>query len=211
MYLLTLPDGGEGADPRFRDEVRRRSGQAVELCFQCHQCTNGCPVAEFVKVGPNRVIRLVQLGMRRQALSADLIWLCPACDTCAVRCPNGISIRKVIDVLRGLSVAAGLVPLNHREVAFEHLFLSGVAHRGRVAELPLLLHYKVATREFFRDTRLGWQLLRRGKLPLKAPGVENRAQIRRLFATAGAGATGPGTGVKYQYLFRAGVPGRRGY
>lgn len=190
MYLLTSQGEREQADPRFREEVRLRSNQPVELCFQCQECTNGCPVAEFAAYRPGLVVRLVQLGLRHRALNADLLWLCPACETCAARCPNGISVRRVLDVLRGMSVAAGLVPLNHRELVFDHLFLTGIAGRGRVAELPLLLRYKLATGEILRDAGLGLRMLRRGKLPLKTDGVKNRAEVRRLFrAVADAGAS----------------------
>lgn len=211
MYLLTSREGREPADLHFRNEVRRRSRQPVELCFQCQRCTNGCPVADFVQVTPGTIVRLVQLGFAQRALRADLIWLCPACETCAVRCPNGISVRRIIDVLQGLAVSAGVVPLNHKELVFHHLFLAGVAGRGRVAELPLLLRYKAATREIFRDLGLGWQLLRRGKLPLKTCGVKNRAEIQRLFRTIAVGAGVSGEPVENPYLFRATASARPGW
>lgn len=191
MYLLNSGGEPEPADPGFAAEVGLRSGQPVGLCFQCQECTNGCPVAEFASCRPSTAVRLVQLGLRRRALAADLIWLCPGCEACAARCPNGISVRRVLDVLRGMAVAGGLVPLNHRDLVFDHLFLAGIAGRGRVAELPLLLRYKLATGGLLKDVGLGLRLLRRGKLPLRAGGVRDRAAVRRIFRVAAGAASAP--------------------
>ncbi|MBC7104381.1 MAG: hypothetical protein H5T97_00400 [Firmicutes bacterium] len=79
MYLL-LSRGREPLDPRFAARVRAASGQPVELCYHCLVCAGGCPMAGRVEPGPNGVLRLVQLGARRAAVTADLIWFCTTCE-----------------------------------------------------------------------------------------------------------------------------------
>lgn len=178
MYLVT-PGGKETLDPGFWREVRHKSGQPVELCYHCQMCQAGCPLAPLVPVGPNRVLRLVQFGARRSALTAEMIWLCTTCEACSVTCPNGIKLPRVMEALRELAMAAGLAG-DRAEAVFRRVFHEIIAARGRISELFLMLHYKLAVRDFFRDVGLGWRLFRHGKLPLKRHGVEDPREIRRI-------------------------------
>jgi len=186
VYLLT-PGRKEALDPQFCREVRQQSGQPVELCYHCQVCQAGCPLASLVSFGPNRVLRLVQLGARRSALTAEMAWLCTACEACSVTCPNGIDIPRVVEALRAMAVAAGVVSPRHREAAFNRAFRTEVLARGRMAELSLMARYKLAARDLFRDLGLAWQLLRRGKLNLGRPGMRRPEEVRRLFRAATGG------------------------
>ncbi len=47
-------------------------------------------------LGPRRVMRAIQLGLKDQALSSTTIWLCVFCQTCSARCPREIFIAQVI-------------------------------------------------------------------------------------------------------------------
>ena len=38
------------------------SDQAIQLCYHCHKCMAGCPVADQMDYGPDRILRMVQLG-----------------------------------------------------------------------------------------------------------------------------------------------------
>jgi heterodisulfide reductase subunit C len=49
---------------------------------------------------PNQIIRLAQLGLKEDLLESEAIWACASCMTCNVRCPKGINIAEVIEVLR---------------------------------------------------------------------------------------------------------------
>jgi heterodisulfide reductase subunit C len=99
-----------------RDQVRgefgRRvddlSGQHVLACYQCGNCSSGCPLAEEMDLLPSTLMHLVQLGLRDAVLDSKTIWVCASCLQCTVRCPKGIDIQKVMDVLRQMSLAEGI-------------------------------------------------------------------------------------------------------
>jgi len=86
------------AQSAFVEKVQELSGQEVMKCYQCGKCSGGCPVAEQMDLMPNQVIRYVQIG-DTSVLEAKTIWLCASCFTCAVRCPQGIDLAKVMEVV----------------------------------------------------------------------------------------------------------------
>ena len=48
--------------------VEEISGQDLLACYQCGECSAGCPVAFAMDMLPSQVIRLVQLGQVEEAL-----------------------------------------------------------------------------------------------------------------------------------------------
>ena len=55
--------------PTLQQQVRILSEQEVELCYHCHKCTAGCPVAVEMEFGPDRVLRMIQLGQGDRVLT----------------------------------------------------------------------------------------------------------------------------------------------
>ncbi len=157
------------------DAVRERTGQAVELCYQCHKCAAGCPVAGAMTYGPDRVLRLVALDERARVLGSRDIWLCAGCQACATRCPNGVDLPAVMDALRQLALAAG-GPLGEPDaVLFHRLFLGVVKRLGRSHEAAMLGLFKVLAQvPFKRDVPAGIGLFLRGKVPLLPAGFLSR-------------------------------------
>ena len=47
---------GETASADFRKEVESLSGEKVLECYQCGECTAGCPAAFAMDIAPNRII-----------------------------------------------------------------------------------------------------------------------------------------------------------
>ena len=84
----------------FAKEVELISGQNLFACYQCGNCTAGCPVAFAMEVGPHAVIRYTLLGLEEEALRVNTFWLCASCLQCASRCPKGIDVARVMDALR---------------------------------------------------------------------------------------------------------------
>ncbi|MBD3370683.1 heterodisulfide reductase [Candidatus Fermentibacteria bacterium] len=113
----------EGADnettPRLRldrEKVRGEFGKRLDslseqhilACYQCGNCSSGCPLAEEMDLLPSTVMHLVQLGQSEAVLNSRSIWVCASCLQCTVRCPKGIDIQKVMDVLRQMALAEGI-------------------------------------------------------------------------------------------------------
>jgi len=89
------------ADPRTERLlalVEDASGQNVFDCNQCGKCIAACPF----ELQPQRVVRLLQLGMVDEAMASDTTWDCASCLTCATSCPRFVSPALVQRALRVL-------------------------------------------------------------------------------------------------------------
>ena len=89
------------------DQVNALSKQTVEMCYHCHKCTAGCPVAFSMEYGPDRLLRLLQLGQVERVLTSRDIWLCLTCEMCGAHCPNDIHIADVALALREIAERTG--------------------------------------------------------------------------------------------------------
>ncbi len=78
------------------------SGENIFACYQCGNCSAGCPAADFMDIAPHEIIRLLQLGQIDEILKANTIWICASCVTCRVRCPKGVDLSKIMEGLRQL-------------------------------------------------------------------------------------------------------------
>jgi heterodisulfide reductase subunit C len=84
----------------FVHEIEELSGQNMLQCYQCGECSSGCPVAAEMDVLPNTVIRLIQLGQEDAVMAAESPWVCASCYTCYVRCPKGVGIAQIMEAVR---------------------------------------------------------------------------------------------------------------
>ncbi len=168
----------------FLKEVNQRSGQQVQLCFQCFKCSLGCPVAFDMDYLPHQLIRLVQLGERDKVLGSHAIWICAACETCTTRCPNDIDIARVIDTLRQMSLETNKTS-EPDIVAFHKSFMETVRYLGKAHEVGMMLTYKLRTKRFFDDLWLAPELFKRGKLSFKINRVKDLGEIKQIFDRAG--------------------------
>ncbi|WP_051364010.1 4Fe-4S dicluster domain-containing protein [Oleidesulfovibrio alaskensis] len=167
-------------DAAFTQSVQQQSEQNMALCYQCGNCTAGCPVARASSTPVTQVMRLVQAGQREAALEADSIWLCASCETCTTRCPNDIDVARVMDVLRHMARRENHVAeKNIRD--FWDAFLESVEKHGRVYEVGLMAAYVRKTGRFWTDADLAPAALGKGKLPLRPHPVTDKEAIRQIF------------------------------
>jgi heterodisulfide reductase subunit C len=176
-------------DMSLMERVNALTDQQIELCYHCHKCTSGCPVAAEMRYGPDQVLLLVQFGQTARLLSSPDIWLCAGCEACATRCPNDLDIARVMDALRQIGQAEGVRAADTGSVKFHRLFLFLVERLGRMNEAGLLGAHKLWTGNLFADLDSGAQLILKGKIPLMPHVVKGRDQLRRLFGTSSSGAS----------------------
>jgi len=88
----------------FVNKVIELSGQNLLSCYQCGMCSGGCPMSFAMDLQPNQIMRLVQLGLEQEIAKSKTIWLCASCFNCAVCCPRGIDLCKVMEALRLLTL-----------------------------------------------------------------------------------------------------------
>jgi heterodisulfide reductase subunit C len=58
---------------------------------------------------PRRIIRMALLGMRKELLSSDYLWLCSTCYSCHERCPQDVRITALIEAIQSIAIKEGLV------------------------------------------------------------------------------------------------------
>jgi len=169
-------------DTTFADEVKERSGVNIDRCYQCLTCTLGCSFCFAMDFAPNQVVRMVQLGLRDEVLSSTAIWFCASCQACATRCPHDVDIPRVMDILRLMSLEAGVENRNTSIPSLHRTFLKSIERRGRQYELGILLALKLKTGDFLSDLGLGLKMLFKGKLALLPPKkTREMKQIREIF------------------------------
>jgi heterodisulfide reductase subunit C len=86
-------------------------GENIKKCFSCGTCTAGCPVREVTDVyNPRRIIRMALLGLKKEVLSSQFIWLCSSCYTCFERCPQNVKIPELMNAIKNIAVKEGFLP-----------------------------------------------------------------------------------------------------
>ena len=182
-------------------EVMERSGQNLLACYQCRRCAAGCPVGDETGVTPDRLIRMILLGDRDEALSNLLVWKCVACYTCGTRCPNNIQTARIVETLKQMSKAEHLEPLAPRIADFHSSFMKATENRGRFNELEGMGIYetKTAMREMKKgnlkavideikgQAKLGMKMRKKKRMHLKLDKVKNVSEVKALYRKAGQG------------------------
>jgi len=168
-------------DPGFVNEVIRRSGVDINKCWHCQSCASGCPFVRAMDYPPNRVIRMVQLGLRQEALQSSGIWICVGCNTCSIQCPNCIDIPAFNDALRQMAMAEGAAIAQPDILNFHQAVLETIQRHGRTHKLEVMIRYKLKKHDWFSDIALGLKMFARRKLELLPSKSKSLAEIRRLF------------------------------
>ncbi len=89
------------------EKIKAISGEDYNKCYQCGECTSGCPAADEMDIMPNQLNMLLQTGNFDRVLTSRMVWLCVACFECGTRCPRGIDIaRQNMDLFNIWEVAS---------------------------------------------------------------------------------------------------------
>jgi heterodisulfide reductase subunit C2 len=153
-------------------------------CIQCGTCTASCPTAYAMDYTPRQLWRLVQVGLREEALSSRTFWLCTNCYSCTIRCPRGIALTETMAALKRLAIAEGVNGKDKDNVsAFYRAFVATVRRHGRNHEVELLLRYFLSTNPLsaLSYARLGAGLFLKGRVPFLAKEPRNKQEIETLF------------------------------
>lgn len=97
-------------------KIQEISGQNVFDCYQCGNCSSGCPVVEYMDITPNQVLRLSQYGRIKDILDSQTIWICSTCLQCSSRCPKGIDVAKLMEAFRTVNLREGIGVVNPQKL-----------------------------------------------------------------------------------------------
>lgn len=171
----------EGHSTTLSAELDSATGQNPARCYQCGKCSAGCPMAPEMRLGPQQMIRLVQLDRRERLFSDDSMWLCLTCETCTARCPNGFDPARLVDGLREIAFRSGAENAPRHVRAVHRAFLDQIRTHGRVFELGLVMSYKLRTGALFADMANGAGMFLRGKLKFLPHDIDGLEDVRRIF------------------------------
>jgi heterodisulfide reductase subunit C2 len=99
------------------EKIQKLSGENYYKCYQCGECTSGCPAADRMDILPNQINMLLQTGDFETVLNSKTIWVCVACFECGTRCPKKVDISKINEALRQINIRANMDLYNIWEVA----------------------------------------------------------------------------------------------
>lgn len=104
-------------DSNFKYQIATQpGGEDIKHCFACGTCTATCPLAEIdKKYNPRRVIRMALLGMKEEVFRSDFVWICSSHYNCSQRCPQGVDIGSIANVVRKLVLREGYAPSTGNE------------------------------------------------------------------------------------------------
>ncbi|WP_157834913.1 4Fe-4S dicluster domain-containing protein [Desulfofalx alkaliphila] len=168
-------------------QVAVDTGQLTLRCYGCARCSAGCPVSFATDLKTHQVIRLVNLGQLDKLLQSKAIWLCAFCKTCKQRCPNDIDGSEVIDWLKHKALEKKVTPALPNIPILYEVFMDSVEKLGRVYEAGWIGVYKIKTKTYTKDLKLGLKMIKKRKIKLLPGRIKNYRQIKEIFERARKG------------------------
>ncbi|MCX7769688.1 MAG: 4Fe-4S dicluster domain-containing protein [Proteobacteria bacterium] len=162
-------------------EINKHTGQDILLCYQCQKCTATCPVSNFMDIKPDVVVRMSINGKLDNLMRSRTIWVCTGCETCGSRCPNLISVGKINEFMRQLAYENKISPAVKPALDIHLAFLNSIKRFGIVHEASMLAEFKLRTKDFLSDLKLGLKMFLKGKIPIKPHTIKGINEIKRIF------------------------------
>jgi heterodisulfide reductase subunit C2 len=106
----------EDIDPEFKQQVMDAGAESLALCFQCGTCTGACPSGRRTPYRVRQIVRKSLLGLKKEVIEDDTLWMCSTCYECQERCPREIKIVDVIKIARNYAAQAGFMGPAHKAV-----------------------------------------------------------------------------------------------
>jgi heterodisulfide reductase subunit C len=170
-------------DKTFVEEIKSMPGcEALETCIQCGTCSGTCPLSIYMDYTPRQIIYLTRAGFKDDVLKSLTIWLCASCYSCTVECPKNIKVTDVMYALKQRAIKDKVYSKRFPIPSLARIFFEIVRSRGRVAEgqLVIKLFLKTSKLELMQMSRLGWNLLRTGRLSLRSESIRKRDDLKKM-------------------------------
>lgn len=176
-------------DPQFAQWVSHTvGGERIRHCLQCGLCSGKCPLSLYMDYTPRRLMHLSREGFKDEVLGSSSIWLCTACYACMVECPKKINVTHLLYALKQRAIEEGRYPRRFAIPIMSKLFARMIRGSGRITESWLVVQILVrsAVWRLFGMSRLGLNLLRTGRMPIKPEHIEGRKEIATMLDSVAA-------------------------
>lgn len=170
-------------DHKFADEITSiPGGDKLFSCIQCGTCSGMCPLSSYMDYTPRQIVAMIRAGFRGEVLASYTTWLCASCYSCTVECPQEIKITEIMYAAKRLAIRGGVHPKRFPAQVLASEFFRGVERTGRSNEGPLLIKLFLKTNPLraFAHMKLGFGLLRRGRLSPKLESIARKQELRRM-------------------------------
>ncbi len=169
----------ESRDTAFRDLIiRTPGGEKIPTCMQCGICAGSCPVSHEMDYTPRELVRMIQLGLKKEVLNSNTIWICTTCFSCSVRCPRGIHPTELMETLKPIAMAEGI---RNKNAKFDNVFSEVIKKNGRASEFLLISKYSLSELGMIKQAPFGYSLFSKGKLPLSIDKMEDTRELDAIF------------------------------
>ncbi len=169
----------ESRDTAFRDLIiKTPGGENIPTCMQCGICAGSCPVSHEMDYTPRELVRMIQLGLKKEVLNSNTIWICTTCFSCSVRCPRGIHPTELMETLKPIAMAEGI---RNKNAKFDNVFSEVIKTNGRASEFLLISKYSLSEPGMIKQAHFGLSLFSRGKLPLSIDKMEDKGELDAIF------------------------------
>lgn len=166
----------------YREKLIERVQADIRDCYQCGNCSAGCPAAFTFDYTPNQVMRMLQVGLVDRVLDSKAVQLCVQCLTCTARCPRNIDIAGIFEDLKTIATAQEREVPEHANT-FNKAFMGAVARFGQLPELYMMGMFYLGTmnpKMAMGDAGLAIPMVIKGKMqfiPRKAKGADEVSRI----------------------------------
>ncbi len=164
----------------FIEDVRKESGQNPSLCYQCGNCTAGCPYTHYFDYPVSQIVRLLQAGQKETILNSKAIWLCATCEACTTRCPCEIEVAQVMNTLRIISRREKKVSEKDVQLFWDS-FLDSMKQHGRIFEMGVLLSYNLKSGHVLADADLGPKVMSHSKIHFFPKNIKGKDKVAAIF------------------------------
>jgi len=82
------------------DELLSVSGADISKCIHCGRCSAACPAGDEMELRPHQFVSRLKAGDINALISADSIWACLTCFSCAERCPRDVKPGRLLEAAR---------------------------------------------------------------------------------------------------------------
>jgi len=170
----------------YREKLAERVQTDVRDCYQCGNCTAGCPAAFTFDYTPNQLMRMLQIGLIERVLDSKAIQLCVQCLTCTGRCPRNIDIAGIFEDLKTVAAAQDRKVPEHVK-AFNETFMGAVARFGRLPEFYDMAMFYTRTMDpkmALGNVGLMVPVMSKRKMPLLPHKAKGADEVGRIYKKA---------------------------